>query len=715
MSVRPESAAEGARPSVAGTLGAAILFIALFATRIIQISDPDVFLHIRSGWWILASRAIPRTDPFALFTQGMPWVNHQWLAQVAIALASARPVGGLVMLSLVRAGLITLSFFLIYRALRLRGVPQGLALLCVFVGSLPAWPFSEPRPYLATYVFLAWMAWAWSAWRTRGSRALYFLPLVMLVWANSHGGAAAGLVFMAALAAGEALEGWLRRRTAARADRFQPARRLGLILLLALLASFISPHGWRILLFPFKVVGQGALETRIFEWQAPDARFAFLPFWVYVGLLGVAAVWRWRKLPIPDALAAVVFVAMSLSARRHIPLMVFVTLPMLGAAVGGLRGLRTAGKSDGPPSTQSTSSIASLLPIVAAAAIVVLGLAWSYAMADRGRISLGLGIARWTQPSQAASFILDNPLRPNLFHDYNYGGYLAWRLNEPWQPFIDGRVDIYGAEGTARYLSMMAGRAGWREAFAHYNINTVLLDQQTMAQFGSLGAQLWASPQWALVYWDTQSLLYARRDSVGEDFLAAHEYRAVNPTWTTVEVAHAAATGQSAQLMDELQRAMDEAPGNLRAMDYLSNLMAATGRLDEAQALIGQMLEIEPRAAQARYRLARILDKKGDLEAAARQYRAYLDVAPGHPGALVRLGTVEERQGNVKRALGLYRDALESDPADAEAMLNIARALTLLERYEASIEYWDLYLKMNPGDETAREALEAVRQEMAAR
>lgn len=646
---------------------AAMVFAAIFVMRIIQINDPDVFLHIRSGWWIIENRTIPAVDPFTIFAQGQRWVNHQWLAQVAIALAAAPAIGGLVSLSLIRALVIATSYWLVYRAARIRGATNGTALFCIFLGSLVTWTYSEPRPYLVTYLALAWMNLAWSAYKARGSRAIYALPVVMLIWANSHGGATSGLLLLGAWVAGEMI-------ISARNKTMRPVWLLLALLLLTLLASFVSPHGWRIVLFPFKIVGQELLETRIFEWNAPAATFDFQLFWLYLALFGFVCLMRWRTLSPGDAIASAGFIYMSLTARRHIPLMIYVTAPILAWQITELKNWRLAGRKGRslPPSFHQY-----VMPLVAAL-IVIFGVVWSMQMVAGRYIAMGLGLNPWIHPKKAVDFIQSSPLKPQLFNDYNSGGYLIYRLRKPWKAFIDGRVDIYGPKGVERYTRMMAGKDDWEKSFSKYNINTVMLDYLTISRLPYLERQLWESPEWALVYWDDLSLIYVREETIPEEFIKQHAYKQINPTWPASEVTKAISANTDAANA-ELQRTIRDNPWNLRAMNFLSAWRAKDGHIDEAEALCRRILELEPRFVQARYRLAQILDKKQQLDEAEKQYRLYLKLEPGNVAAIIRLGTIAERRGETKKALRFYEDALEIAPSDAGAMENAQRARAKLK------------------------------------
>src|SRR5580704_7892004 len=49
--------------------------------------DPDTYMHIAAGQWMLAHHALPVHDPFSHSLAGAPWVPHEWLAELALAAA----------------------------------------------------------------------------------------------------------------------------------------------------------------------------------------------------------------------------------------------------------------------------------------------------------------------------------------------------------------------------------------------------------------------------------------------------------------------------------------------------------------------------------------------------------------------------------------------------------------------------------------------------
>jgi len=68
-------------------LGAAALAFAIVLFTPSVLNDGDTYWHIAAGRWMLDNQAVLRIDPFSYTFAGHPWQTHEWLAEVAMALA----------------------------------------------------------------------------------------------------------------------------------------------------------------------------------------------------------------------------------------------------------------------------------------------------------------------------------------------------------------------------------------------------------------------------------------------------------------------------------------------------------------------------------------------------------------------------------------------------------------------------------------------------
>ena len=70
----------------ASTRIAIVVVVALcaFAMALKPVRSPDVWHHIKSGWFVVQNRGPATVDVFSCTAQGKPWIQYEWLAQLAI-------------------------------------------------------------------------------------------------------------------------------------------------------------------------------------------------------------------------------------------------------------------------------------------------------------------------------------------------------------------------------------------------------------------------------------------------------------------------------------------------------------------------------------------------------------------------------------------------------------------------------------------------------
>ncbi len=214
------------RPGFTDLLGIflAILVVVVGAHRLF--GDADAGTHIATGRWILEHRRIPGTDPFSGTHAGAPWFAHEWLADVASAMAYR--VAGCAGLLAASALAIVLAHVVLFRFLVRRGDDVLVAFGAVVAAAATASSHWLARPHLLTVLFLV----VWTIvleqvlsgrWRPR---ALLGLPPLALVWANVHGGFLVALIVLACYTTGALITALSRgpalRPRAARARSLLP-------------------------------------------------------------------------------------------------------------------------------------------------------------------------------------------------------------------------------------------------------------------------------------------------------------------------------------------------------------------------------------------------------------------------------------------------------------------------------------------------------------
>ena len=252
--------------------------------RLKSLEDGDTGWHIAAGRWIMAHRAVPGTDIFSYTAVGREWTAHEWLADVAMALAhgAAGWSGILALYGLAMAGLVLAMALYLRRWLE----PHVAALLLAAIAA-GLLTFLLARPHVIAWPLLAIWTIALLRAREEDRSPPLWMALLMTVWANAHGSFIFGLLLVGPFAA-EAL-------FAAVVDRRLAVVRQWALFGVAGAAAAVSPYGLHTLLFPFQLTSMAVLGA-ISEWLPSD--FSSLGVFEVVLLAGLfGCLWLGVKVP----------------------------------------------------------------------------------------------------------------------------------------------------------------------------------------------------------------------------------------------------------------------------------------------------------------------------------------------------------------------------------------------------------------------------------
>jgi hypothetical protein len=538
-SIRFTAMADGSRSSaltpawVRVTLPSAadLIFVALLAALVFTplsvrlLGDAGIGWHIRAGQQILAAHAIPRLDPFSATMGGRPWFAWEWLYDLVVGgLEATLGLNGVVWLTAV---VIAAVFAWTFRLMILRGANVLVAVVLTLLAVSASMIHFLARPHVVSWLLT--LAWFWilqsSEWKYSqgqvvresetptsrksgeawGSR-LWALPLLMLIWANVHGGFLMGFVLLAIFwlasvwdwfrAREDRIEGLLSRIAAAKR-----ARVLAEVGLLSLAASLVNPYGWKLHSHVFSYLSNRFLMDHIEEFRSPDfhgmAQRCFLIL-LLITLAGLAA--GGRELRMSAALTALFAVYAGLYASRSIPvssvLLVMVVGPLLPSLGLGQKFLLRMAAIESEQRGHAW-------PILAVA------VTFSIAAAG-GNLASSLGMdahfdAR-RMPVEAVNYMEKHQVRgPVLGPDY-WGGYLIYRLYPGTRVIVDDRHDLYGEEFFKSYLKMWRGEPEWEAFLREHAAGRLLLPRRA-----ALTSILMENSEWKPIYADDVATVFIHR------------------------------------------------------------------------------------------------------------------------------------------------------------------------------------------------------------
>jgi hypothetical protein len=488
----------------------ALTFLAIFAMASRVSADTDTWWHLRTGQWIIANGAVPQTDLFSHTRAGADWRIPGWLVQVPLYWLFANL--GYAGLNLFTAALVTLTFVLVYPACS--GPPLLRAFVLVLAATVSGIYWSA-RPQLVSLVLAAAFALVLYRWRRsphplpllpkgEGKGLAYSLPrllplpVLMIVWANSHGGFALGFILLALTFVGEAFKfgwAWWSSRNMQHAVRITPLLQLAGVTLLCILAVMLNPAGPEMLWYPFKTVGIGALREFIQEWQSPNfhalEQQVFL--WLLFATLAVVALSR-RPVDVTDLVLVCGAAYLGFLAGRNVPLLAVVAPPLLTRHAAHLLNRNGAERPAFVGNPLLNWFLLGVLALVAGLKVLTT-LPTSVNEPATAKVS----------PVGAAEFIRrERPPGP-LYNSYNFGGYLMWALQPDYPVFVDGRTDLYDDAFLREYLRVSLGRPGYEAMLDRYDVRLAVVEAESL-----LGDRLSENPRWRELYRDDVAAVYGR-------------------------------------------------------------------------------------------------------------------------------------------------------------------------------------------------------------
>jgi hypothetical protein len=474
----------------------AIVFIAIFAMAVRVPADTDTWWHLRSGRWIIENRAIPLTDPFSHTRYGHAWIDHGWLAQ--IALFAGYGVLKYAGLALLVAGLVTAAYVSVWH--QCQEGDRWLRAFALIMAAATSGVIWAARPQIFSFALTALVAYLLFRFKQGHKRIIWWLPLVMLVWVNVHGGFAVGFILVVAYLFGETANQLLRNQGLS----WREIGLLALALGACLLVVPINPNGIQMWSYPFRTVGIGVLQDFIAEWRSPDFHQLHLHPFIWMLLAALTAIGlSGRRADFTDLTLVALFTYMSLLAGRNIALFALVAAPVIvrygTVALAGWRD-RMGWSAERVAATRARPLITlnwALLGLVILAALVKISQPLSTAVNEQAQAD--------SLPVEAIAFLKDERPAGPMLNSYNWGGYLIWELPE-YPVFVDGRTDLYDDAFLREYLSIVLAQDDWAQALDSHGVNLVLIEPGSV-----LGRLLVERPGWDQVYLDEMATIFVRK------------------------------------------------------------------------------------------------------------------------------------------------------------------------------------------------------------
>ena len=425
--------------------------------------DSDIWVHISTGEWILRNHTVPHTALFTKHTE-LEWVVPSWGFDTFFAYG--------------------------VRLLRLRTIPLSVmtftaVLAVVTFGLAKGWQENfwsaagltaaseyillnfPPGPAMASAVFFAIELSILMRFRdSRNCRAIRWMPILLLVWANLDGQFLYGLLILGLYAIGSLLEVATWRHGEESWPKESGLSRFVLYGALSVVATLISPYFYA----PYAVIGRSAIgpiglavldNLHSMSFRQPQHYAVLLLVSFACVALGKQHCRDWFKVSLLAVCAAFAF-------RRQQD-MWLATLAAVAVIADGVHG-EVGGES--PVSAHTSRRLEGLtVAAIVVAVFVVAAMHIPSAPILRSLIAKEF-------PVKAADFIRGHRLLPPLYNAHAWGAFLTWYLPE-YPVSIDGRIEMYGRAINDSFFETSTGLRPPEQDLSIMKAQTFLLKKES--------------------------------------------------------------------------------------------------------------------------------------------------------------------------------------------------------------------------------------------
>ena len=476
-----------------------IVIFCIGMTCVKNIPDNDLWARLIAGGYIVENLDILKYD-FLSYTPTHAWYDHEWGASIFFYLA-LKYFGdsGLIILK----GILTaLTILICYKTVELRKpqstVPYNILYFAIMflVANKALGP--TIRCLLFTCLFFALFIYILEKVRiTNNYKYLIFLPIIMLFWSNIHGGCISGIGLLAIYCVGEFLNK-------------KPIKNYFITLIACLLSLFINPYGFEYVKFLFYAATMD--RNYISEWTSPfhsKYLYSYMRYKIYLIIMLLTQVIyfiktkiTYSKLDKTKFLIIITMTYLSIMHIRHQSFFIFTVGTLLYDEFYTIFDTIIKYIKDKLKINEEVSKSILLLKEICVYFFIII-LAFPPLLNKNKEII----ITDTKYPRFAIEFIQINNLKGNLFINFDWGSYAAYKLYPNNLIYMDGRYEeVYYNETKELLDNFYNLQNNWDEILdKEYNHDYIIVPKDAL-----LNDYLSKRKDYKIIYSDNDNFLYIK-------------------------------------------------------------------------------------------------------------------------------------------------------------------------------------------------------------
>lgn len=669
-----------------------LVFYGLGLVHQINLTTDDLGRHLKNGEIIWQAKSIPQTNFYSYTYPDELFLNHHWLAGLIFYfIFNSVGFNGLIIFKTI---LLLAAFLLVF----LMAVKKGNFWLAA-IFSLPIIFIlnerTDIRPEIFSYFLIALFLYFLIFYAPKPGLKIFWLVPLQLFWVNAHIYFPLGIL----MTGGYALEQFLKQRSgnflwgadgvalsgatpsaphSQKIPKTLLPKKFLLLLLFLIFASFINPAGLKGALYPFQVFqnyGYQIVENKSpFFLENLMSDPAILFFKIIAPLLLLSFLFNLKRFSFFFFSASLAVVLAGAQMVRNLPLVGLIALPVLSYNLKALSVILRAKARRIPRQTINPRDSSLMLGMtkerlettfyflfIAFLLFLILLTLTNQISLNRKQMGLGLTF----QSLESAAFFKEQEIKGPIFNNYDIGGYLIYALYPQEKVFVDNRPEAYPAAFFEDiYKPMQSNEEKWQIYSEKYNFNVIFFTHQEATPWGrQFLSQRFKDKNWALVYADSQAVIFLKNNSANEALIKKFQIRPEN-----IEE-------KIAVLLNSKE---------LKIKMAAVNLLGLIGRDDLALKLAQEILKDYPSKGEVYLEIASFEAKTGrieDLLSARRRLEKAIELGEDFPSVYNQLGLIYFELNQFEEAKKAWQKTLKINRKDevAKDYLKQYRELNLSE------------------------------------
>lgn len=475
------------------------IYLSLFLFLLYPFTDYDWGWHYKYGEHLIQTGQIMRADIWSWTMPSYQWVNHEWIYDPLLYILTNSI--GFPGLSIIGALIGVFAFHFSIRGMKIGFVEK--AFLAFFFGYLVGSSFFQGlRSQTVGLLFLSVNLYLIRRSLYERTRAYLLFPLFYFLYVNLHGTFIVGLSFFA-LSVFQSFYAHFKMRNGVFIFDPYSIKYLG-IFLASVVVTFLNPFTYQVYLEAWRHF-RNPLLSSVMEWIPVDFMSGyFIVMVIYMIVVAGFIIMKTikgtpRSADLYVIISAAIAIYLSFTARRYVPIMALVTIPILAYYFSRLH--------------IKISSYKAALPLMVVIVLIALQIGIHNRITTKNFFSYDTNSfcdfgSRCSE--DALSYIKKNPPVGRGFNFYDWGGWMIGR-DFPAKLFIDGRMHLWkdekGYQPMEQYTRMYY--RGDMDLFKSYDFDWVFIpkgkDLDVLLSEGKAG-------NYKVAYEDERAIYYVKEE-----------------------------------------------------------------------------------------------------------------------------------------------------------------------------------------------------------